>query len=62
MTALAPFREKRAELDRNPDYVFDVLHEGAKRARVIAQQTMAEVRAGSRTLLRSQFRNPENKT
>jgi len=43
--ALAPFREKRAELDRNPDFVFDVLHEGAKRARVIAQQTMAEVRA-----------------
>ena len=43
--ALAPFREKRAELDRNPDFVFDVLREGAKRARVIAQQTMAEVRA-----------------
>jgi tryptophanyl-tRNA synthetase len=42
--ALAPFREKRAELDRNPDFVFDVLREGAKRARVIAQQTMAEVR------------------
>ena len=31
-------------LDRNPDYVFDVLRDGAKRARVIAQQTMAEVR------------------
>ena len=42
--ALAPFREKRAEIDRNPDDVFDILHEGAKRARVIAQQTMAEVR------------------
>ncbi len=42
--ALAPFREKRAELDRSPDYVFDVLRDGAKRARVIAQQTMAEVR------------------
>ena len=43
-SALAPFREKRAELGRNPDYVFDVLRDGAKRARVIAQQTMAEVR------------------
>lgn len=42
--ALVPFREKRAELGRNPDYVFDVLRDGAKRARVIAQQTMAEVR------------------
>ena len=42
--ALAPFREKRAELDRRPDDVFDVLRDGAKRARVIAQQTMAEVR------------------
>ena len=43
-TALAPFRERRAELDRHPDDVFDVLRDGAKRARVIAQQTMAEVR------------------
>lgn len=43
--ALAPFRERRAELGKNPDYVFDVLRDGAKRARVIAQQTMAEVRA-----------------
>jgi tryptophanyl-tRNA synthetase len=42
--ALAPFRERRAELSKNPDYVFDVLREGGKRARVIAQQTMAEVR------------------
>lgn len=42
--ALAPFRERRAELSKDPDYVFDVLREGGKRARVIAQQTMAEVR------------------
>jgi tryptophanyl-tRNA synthetase len=42
--ALAPFRERRAEIDRNPDYVFDVMHDGAKRARAIALQTMAEVR------------------
>ncbi len=43
--ALVPFRQRRAELSRDPDYVFDVLNEGGKRARVIAQQTMEEVRA-----------------
>jgi len=43
--ALAPFREKRAELSHDPDYVFDVLNEGGKRARHIAEQTMQDVRA-----------------
>ncbi len=42
---LAPFREKRAALAQNPDGVWDVLHDGARRARVIAEQTMTEVRA-----------------
>ena len=42
---LEPFRAKRAELASKPDYVSDVLEDGAQRARVIAQQTMAEVRA-----------------
>lgn len=42
---LEPFRAKRAELEKKPDYVNDVLHDGAKRARVIAEQTMKEVRA-----------------
>ena len=41
---LEPFRAKRAELASQPDYAADVLADGAKRARVIAQQTMAEVR------------------
>jgi tryptophanyl-tRNA synthetase len=41
---LEPFRAKRAELASKPDYVSDVLEDGAQRARVIAQQTMAEVR------------------
>ena len=41
---LEPFRAKRAELDAKPDTVHDVLNDGAKRARVIAQQTMKEVR------------------
>ncbi|MDL1910327.1 tryptophan--tRNA ligase [Chloroflexi bacterium CFX6] len=41
---LEPFRAKRAELASKPDYVTDVLTDGAERARVIARQTMAEVR------------------
>lgn len=41
---LEPFRSKRAELESKPDYVQDVLNDGGKRARVIAQKTMEEVR------------------
>lgn len=41
---LEPFRARRAELAATPGYVKDVLDEGAKRARVIAEQTMIEVR------------------
>lgn len=40
-----PFREKRKELEQNPDYVEQVLQDGARRARALAQKTMAEVRA-----------------
>ena len=41
---LAPFREKRAELDKNPAAIWDVLHDGAGRARAIATETMSAVR------------------
>jgi len=41
---LEPFRSKRAELESQPGYVQDVLDDGGKRARVIAQKTMTEVR------------------
>jgi len=41
---LAPFRARRAELAQQPDAVLDILHDGARRARQIAEQTMAEVR------------------
>ncbi len=41
---LEPFRAKRAELAANPNYIQDVLHDGGKRARTIAEQTMVEVR------------------
>ena len=42
---LAPFWERRRELERDPDYVWDVLNEGKRRARWKARQTMEEVRA-----------------
>ena len=41
---LEPFRAKRAEFAAKPDYVSDVLNDGAKRACVIAEQTIKEVR------------------
>ncbi|MFO7943172.1 MAG: tryptophan--tRNA ligase [Anaerolineales bacterium] len=42
---LAPFRARRNELEENPDYVRDVLAEGAEQAHLIAAETMAEVRS-----------------
>ena len=39
-----PFRQKRAELENNIDYVKEVLAEGAKRARAVAAKTLAEAR------------------
>jgi tryptophanyl-tRNA synthetase len=43
--ALEPFREKRAELAARPEYVREVLADGAKRAQVIARQTLNEAKA-----------------
>ena len=42
--SLAPFREKRAELAKDPNYAWDVLQEGQRRASAIARQTMCEVK------------------
>lgn len=41
---LAPFRERRVEFATNPDHVWDVLREGAERARVTARQVLGEVK------------------
>ena len=41
---LAPFRQRRVELAKDPTYVQGVLDDGARRARLIAEQTMVEVR------------------
>jgi tryptophanyl-tRNA synthetase len=41
---LEPFRERRRGLVEKPGYLQDVLQEGARRARIIARETLAEVR------------------
>jgi tryptophanyl-tRNA synthetase len=41
---LEPFRERRADLEAKPDFVTDVLAEGAERAQSIASVTIAEVK------------------
>jgi len=42
---LEPFRGQRGAIEKDPDFVRDVLSDGAKRAKAIAQETMAEVRS-----------------
>ncbi len=42
--ALQPIREKRSELDANPDMVKEIIEKGNKKARSIAEATMAEVK------------------
>ncbi|MBA7485958.1 Tryptophan--tRNA ligase [subsurface metagenome] len=41
---LKPFRERRATLVNEPRYIADVLADGAERARVIARETLKEVK------------------
>ncbi len=43
-SALKPLRERRAALAAKPQYVADVLADGAQRARVIARETIREVK------------------
>ncbi|HPH96026.1 MAG TPA: tryptophan--tRNA ligase [Anaerolineaceae bacterium] len=43
--SLVPFRARRAEIDQNPDRVWEILHDGGRRARAIADETMRDVRA-----------------
>lgn len=43
-SALRPVRERRAELAKQPDFVWDVLRTGADRARARAQSVMEKVR------------------
>lgn len=41
---LRPMREKRHELEKNPGYVDDVIREGSKKARIVAQDILSHVR------------------
>ena len=41
---LAPIREKREELEKNPEYVYKVLKEGTEKARKKARETLKEVK------------------
>jgi tryptophanyl-tRNA synthetase len=43
--ALAPIRERLTELAARPKHIDEILFEGTKRARVVAQATLAEVKA-----------------
>lgn len=43
-SGLEPFREKRAALVSKPNYVAEVIADGAKRAEAIAKETMKEVK------------------
>ena len=45
---LDPIRERRAAVLAKPGYLREVLMEGSKKARVVAQETMAKVRAAVR--------------
>ena len=40
---LAPMRERRAELERRPGIVDDILHEGNRKMRAVARETMERV-------------------
>lgn len=41
---LNPIREKREHLEKNPKYIMDILEDGTKKARGIAQKTLDDVR------------------
>ena len=43
-TTFQPFRERRADLAAKPKYINDVLIDGAERARIIARETLKEVK------------------
>jgi tryptophanyl-tRNA synthetase len=42
---MCPFTEKRQEFLEHPERVWEILHEGAKRARKVAGETMKDVRS-----------------
>ena len=49
-SALMPFRERRVDIAARPQYVADVIADGAQRARVIARETLREVKQKMRLI------------
>ncbi len=45
---IAPIRERRAELAKDPDYIMDVLKQGTEKCQIITQATLEEVKDGLR--------------
>lgn len=43
---IGPIRERRAELQKDPDYIIDVLRQGTQKCQVITQQTLDEIKSG----------------
>ena len=41
---LKPIREKRAELEKNPEMIYEILKKGSLKAEGIAAQTLKEVK------------------
>ena len=54
-STLEPFRERRAVLSSKPDYIAQVLAQGANRAEFIARKTIREVKEKMRLLRRSNY-------
>ena len=50
--ALEPMRQRRAELLATPDTIRDIVADGSRRARLVAQDTMARVREAMKILYR----------
>ena len=45
LVVLEPIRERRQAFAEKPDRIVEIIHEGSRRARLVAQDTMAEVRS-----------------
>ncbi|MDO4223133.1 MAG: tryptophan--tRNA ligase [Acinetobacter sp.] len=45
---IAPIRERRAELAKDPDYIMDVLKQGTEKCQIITQATLEDVKDGLR--------------
>ena len=43
---IGPIRERRMELQKDPDYIMDILKTGTDKCRDITQQTLDEIKSG----------------